>query len=97
MYNHTLTHDWLETAVDEMTVKRIASPGQCVGPHSGDIPAIDPDLYLLDHRYELFSISPPGVPVMESDSRQLDQHRSDGDDASEQQRWLHEHISLQNV
>jgi hypothetical protein len=67
MHKHTLTHDGLETAVDETTVKRIASPGQGVGPHRGDIPAIDPDLHLLDHRYEVFSISPPGVPVMESD------------------------------
>ncbi len=87
MHDHTLTHDRFDTAVDETTVKRIASPGQCVGPHGGDIPTIYPDLHLLDHRYNVFSISYLGVPVMESESRQLDQHCSDGDDAGEQQRW----------
>ncbi len=40
-----------------MTVKPIASPGQYVGPHRGDIPTIYPDLHLLDNRYDLFSIS----------------------------------------
>ena len=57
IHDHTLTHYRLETAVDEMTVKPIASPSQCVGPHGGDIPAIYPDLHLLDNRYDLFSIS----------------------------------------
>lgn len=85
-----LTHSLLETALDAVAVEGVALSCQNICPHGGDVPAIEPDLYLFDRGHNALAVPPAVAPAIENDRCQLNQYAPARDNAEEHERRVHD-------